>query len=346
MHVIVVRHGGDAVRRARPRAACRRRSCRRAWPRACPRDRRASIAVAIGLAHRQHFAELVVRNAGRQRRAARGHVFDAAQADVEVAALRGLIERGERDLHELRRPSQLAARSARRSRRRSRPASCGSRGIGFDERRAALGVAAPAQHGGACADASAAISRRDGDDCGKQDALRTAGHGVRSVYGVVFCRCEGPSRRHRRCHAASGRPGDQHRPPAAAPAVSRSRGLHEATTIFPSITPAATSSIITGQLSGRARHRRGILVRRRPEKSPTMATISGSSRARASGASRGLSRRAERRSPARAALFRRGRARRSERSLPQLPGVQRRLRARGPHPVPLLALPGAPLTET
>ena len=54
----------------------------------------------------EHFAELVVRNRGRDRRAARRRVLDAAEADVEVAADRGLIERGERHLDELRRAAE------------------------------------------------------------------------------------------------------------------------------------------------------------------------------------------------------------------------------------------------
>ena len=76
--------------------------------------------------------------------APRRDVLDAAQADVEVAALRRLIERGERDLHELRRAAELARDQLRDLdveaddlRRIAR--------VGFDKRRAAFGVAAPAQ---------------------------------------------------------------------------------------------------------------------------------------------------------------------------------------------------------
>ena len=111
MHVVVVRHGVDAVRRARPRAGFRRRSCRRAWRRAGPR-RSASVRKRPRRPSRtrQHFAELVIRNGDRQRRAARRRVLDAAQADVGVAARDRLIDRGERDVDELAasRPSPRA----------------------------------------------------------------------------------------------------------------------------------------------------------------------------------------------------------------------------------------------
>jgi hypothetical protein len=65
-------------------------------------------ALAVGLPHGEHLAELVVRDAGRQGGAARRDVFDAAQADVEVAAPRGLVEAAEGHLHELRACARLA----------------------------------------------------------------------------------------------------------------------------------------------------------------------------------------------------------------------------------------------
>jgi hypothetical protein len=83
--------------------------------------------------------------------AARRQVLEPAQPDVEVAARDGGVEAGERDLHEARRAAKLAsdergnldveADDARRVGR-----------IGFDERRAAFGVAAPAElgRGGLC----------------------------------------------------------------------------------------------------------------------------------------------------------------------------------------------------
>ena len=54
----------------------------------------------VGIAHAQHFAELVVGNGGRHGVAPRRRVFDPAQADLGVAALDGLIDGGKRNVDE------------------------------------------------------------------------------------------------------------------------------------------------------------------------------------------------------------------------------------------------------
>ena len=129
MHVVVVRDGDDAVLALGARAAGRTRSCRRACATRRPR-RSASVGTASRSrgAHGEHFAKLVVRE--RWRRASRGAPACPrcrSSADVEVAARRGLVERRERDLDELRRrPSAFAISSAiSTSRPRTRPDSAG-----------------------------------------------------------------------------------------------------------------------------------------------------------------------------------------------------------------------------
>ena len=102
--------------------------------------------VAIGVAHREHLAELGSTGslaASAARRA--GRVLDAAQADVEVAARRRLVERGERRPGRTAavRPSSRAISSAISTSKPTQLLRIGR--VGLDERRAALGVAAPAQ---------------------------------------------------------------------------------------------------------------------------------------------------------------------------------------------------------
>ena len=103
-----------------------------------------AIAIAIAVANREHFAEFVIRDAGGERLAPRRNVFDAAQADVEVASLRGLIERRELHLQELRRAAQLS-RDQLGDLDVEADQLRGIARIGFNERRAAFGIAAPPQ---------------------------------------------------------------------------------------------------------------------------------------------------------------------------------------------------------
>src|SRR5215207_2167340 len=60
-----------------------------------------SISIAITRTDGQHLTKLVIRNAGGKRLPPSRDVFDPAQADVEIAAFRGLIERGELHLEKL-----------------------------------------------------------------------------------------------------------------------------------------------------------------------------------------------------------------------------------------------------
>ncbi len=144
MHVIVVRHGGDAVRALGvEQQVVGHRAAERGDALAFQIGERA-IALAIAVADGEHFAELVIRDAGSERLAPRRNVFDAAQADVEVAALRGLIERGELHLQELRRPAKLAGDQLRDLDVEANELR-GIARVGLDERRAAFGIAAPAQ---------------------------------------------------------------------------------------------------------------------------------------------------------------------------------------------------------
>src|SRR5204863_8053678 len=57
-------------------------------------------ACAVRDAHREHFAELEIRNADGMPLAERRPVFHARHADVEVAALDGRLDLRPRDLHE------------------------------------------------------------------------------------------------------------------------------------------------------------------------------------------------------------------------------------------------------
>ena len=146
VHVVVVGHRLDAVRALRrgeqlpgQRAAQRRDLATR-------QILQRAEALAIALADGDHLAELVVRDADRQLGALGRRVFDAAQRDVEVAALHGLIERGEGRLDELRAPAERLRRAAPATSTSKPRSTDGIVGVGLDEGRPALGVAAPAQH--------------------------------------------------------------------------------------------------------------------------------------------------------------------------------------------------------
>src|SRR5581483_7396564 len=107
-------------------------------------SRERAIAIAIRRSNGENLLKFVVRDGHGDRAAPSGCVLDAAEADVEIAALDGLIELGEGGLHEDGRPAELAGDElgdldveADDLRRMSR--------IRFDERGAAFGIAAPAQ---------------------------------------------------------------------------------------------------------------------------------------------------------------------------------------------------------
>jgi hypothetical protein len=55
----------------------------------------------VGIADAQHFAKLIVGNCRRHRRASHGCIFDAAEANLRIAPLDRLIDRGESDVDEL-----------------------------------------------------------------------------------------------------------------------------------------------------------------------------------------------------------------------------------------------------
>ena len=103
-----------------------------------------AVAAGVGLAHGQHFAELVVRHANGEFRALGRRVLETVDGNVEVAALHRLVERGEGGLHEdgpaaqgfgdERRHLDIEPAVGRRILR-----------VGFDIRGAALGVGTPAQ---------------------------------------------------------------------------------------------------------------------------------------------------------------------------------------------------------
>ncbi len=144
MHVVLVDHRHDAV--LLPGALEDVRGQRRAERRhpaaaQCFQRRQAG---GVALPHRQHLAELVIGDGHRQPGTAAWQVFEAAQSDVEVAALDGRIEGGEPDLHEPRRAAEARREQCRdihfeadHARRIAR--------IGLHERRPAFGVAAEAQ---------------------------------------------------------------------------------------------------------------------------------------------------------------------------------------------------------
>ncbi len=108
----------------------------------------------VAVAHAQHFAKAVIGHRRRHGRAPRRRVFDAAQADLGVAALDGLVDRRESDVDKTRLASEPAGDEL------------GDfdvetdelvrlRGIRFDERRAAFRIAGPAEFAGRFAAGSA-----------------------------------------------------------------------------------------------------------------------------------------------------------------------------------------------
>ena len=146
VHVVVVGHRLDAVRALRrgEQLPGQRPAQRRDL--ASGQILQRAEALAVALAHRDHLAELVVRDAHRQLGALGRRVFDAAQRDVEVAALDRLIERGEGRLDELRAAGRAPRRAAPATSTSKPRSTDGIVGIGLDEGRAALGVTAPAEH--------------------------------------------------------------------------------------------------------------------------------------------------------------------------------------------------------
>jgi hypothetical protein len=106
--------------------------------------RHRSKPIVIVVTNRQHLVEFVVRNRRSVCRASRRDVFDAAHAEVEVAALDGLVDFLKRDLDKFR-PSPEAFRDFAgdfdvESAHLRRIA-----GIGFDERRATFRVSTPSE---------------------------------------------------------------------------------------------------------------------------------------------------------------------------------------------------------
>jgi hypothetical protein len=100
--------------------------------------------LAIGRSHGEYFTKLVIRNADGMSGAELWPILETGQADVEIAALDGLLDR---------RPGHLekARLSSKTGRDHPRDLDVEAthlrriRGIGFDERRTAFGVAAPAE---------------------------------------------------------------------------------------------------------------------------------------------------------------------------------------------------------
>ena len=155
MHVIVVRHGDDAVvALGRQQNLVGDRAAERADAPPAQIGERAKVS-GVGVADAQDFAELVVRKRDGIAGPPRGRVFDAAQADVRVAAGNRLIDRCKGDLDEAR----LAAKALRDKLGDLDVEADDARwvgGIGFDVRRAAFGVARPSEDGGDCAKSVAA----------------------------------------------------------------------------------------------------------------------------------------------------------------------------------------------
>ncbi len=116
--------------------------------------RQGTVAERVGLADRQHLAKCVVRHGDGEPRASTRQVFEPAHADVEVAADGGGLEAREPHLDEARRPAQPLGDESRHLDIEADQAG-DVVGIGLDERRPTLGVAAPAQlrrlcQGGRC----------------------------------------------------------------------------------------------------------------------------------------------------------------------------------------------------
>ena len=145
VHVIVVRHRAEAVLALRAQQDfVRDRSAERADGLA-PQIREGSNSSGVGVAHAEHFSELVIRDRHRERGASGGRVFDAAHADVRVAAGDALIDGLVLDVQKLRRAAETAGEQIGNLDIEADDA-IGARRVGFDEGRAPLGVARPAQH--------------------------------------------------------------------------------------------------------------------------------------------------------------------------------------------------------
>jgi hypothetical protein len=167
MDVVVVRDADYAVALfRRQHALVCDRAAERANASSAQRGERRELAAILGT-HGQHFVELEIRNRRREHAPARWRVFDAAHADLEVAALHRLIDVAERDLHELRPlaeslrdlPCNFDVESAQLR---------GIARIGLHERRAPLGIAAPAEDG------LLRVGRRGEEDCEEGDSAHFA----------------------------------------------------------------------------------------------------------------------------------------------------------------------------
>ena len=142
VHVVVVRHGDEADRipGGDEDIVCHRGAERRHPPAAQPGE--VGPAAPVAGPHGQHLAELEVGDGDGVAGAARRGVLHAREADSEITPLDGLIDRGPQHLHEACAPAQPARE---RFRYLDVEATDLGRvgGVGFDEGRAALGVAAP-----------------------------------------------------------------------------------------------------------------------------------------------------------------------------------------------------------
>ena len=102
MHIVVVGHGQHAVRAFRvEQHVPRHRGAEGSHP-ATAQVGQAVDAPAVGCAHREHLAELVIRQRHREARMQCRSIFEARHAHREVAAGYGLFDRCPRDLYELR----------------------------------------------------------------------------------------------------------------------------------------------------------------------------------------------------------------------------------------------------
>ena len=144
MHVVVVRDGAEAVLAlGAEQDVVRDRVAERADGPAAEIGEGAQRR-RVGVADAEHLAEFVVRHRDREHRPPRRRVFEAAQADVGVAADDRLHDRREGDRDEFRRPSE-PPRDQVRDLDVEADEAIGLPRIRFDERRAAFGIARPAK---------------------------------------------------------------------------------------------------------------------------------------------------------------------------------------------------------
>ena len=115
----------------------------------------------------EHLAKLVVGQRHRHGRAARGGVFDPAEADLRIAPGDALIDGGERDVQELGRPAD-AGGEQRRNLDVEADHPIGMGRIGLDKRRAPFGVARPAEHARLRGDRRRTDRRQVASPLGKQ----------------------------------------------------------------------------------------------------------------------------------------------------------------------------------